>query len=127
MGKSPFHEAALFAKPVPKIDIQDPGCITEVEPYRGTTPPGFIVGVEAGPVRTKLAVTDRKSTRLNSSHANISYAVFCLKNTPLSRIGSGYVGAQQIHSLQFPHQGLGLLQDLPMHHLALVRGPLPVP
>src|SRR3712207_8597032 len=23
--------------------------------------------------------TDRKSTRLNSSHANISYAVFCLK------------------------------------------------
>src|SRR3712207_7581381 len=28
----------------------------------------------------KLAVwTDRKSTRLNSSHANISYAVFCLK------------------------------------------------
>src|SRR3712207_7791630 len=32
---------------------------------------------------TKLANlpkrTDRKSTRLNSSHANISYAVFCLK------------------------------------------------
>src|SRR3712207_3841249 len=26
-----------------------------------------------------LAHTDRKSTRLNSSHANISYAVFCLK------------------------------------------------
>src|SRR3712207_8571620 len=25
------------------------------------------------------AVEDRKSTRLNSSHANISYAVFCLK------------------------------------------------
>src|SRR3712207_8752355 len=31
---------------------------------------------------------DRKSTRLNSSHANISYAVFCLKkkNTPHSHI-----------------------------------------
>src|SRR3712207_8338661 len=26
-----------------------------------------------------LAKGDRKSTRLNSSHANISYAVFCLK------------------------------------------------
>src|SRR3712207_8941787 len=26
-----------------------------------------------------LAEADRKSTRLNSSHANISYAVFCLK------------------------------------------------
>src|SRR3712207_8658989 len=25
---------------------------------------------------------DRKSTRLNSSHANTSYAVFCLKKTP---------------------------------------------
>src|SRR3712207_9336417 len=27
----------------------------------------------------QLAGQDRKSTRLNSSHANISYAVFCLK------------------------------------------------
>src|SRR3712207_8405250 len=26
-----------------------------------------------------LGLSDRKSTRLNSSHANISYAVFCLK------------------------------------------------
>src|SRR3712207_7091977 len=41
---------------------------------------GPIDGV-AGP-RTRRAVKrlqDRKSTRLNSSHANISYAVFCLK------------------------------------------------
>src|SRR3712207_6945493 len=29
------------------------------------------------------AVKDRKSTRLNSSHANISYAVFCLKKNNL--------------------------------------------
>src|SRR3712207_6934821 len=29
------------------------------------------------------AVIDRKSTRLNSSHANISYAVFCLKKKNL--------------------------------------------
>src|SRR5258707_3113467 len=29
---------------------------------------------------------DRKSTRLNSSHANISYAVFCLEEQPLSVI-----------------------------------------
>src|SRR3712207_8130758 len=27
----------------------------------------------------RRAIEDRKSTRLNSSHANISYAVFCLK------------------------------------------------
>src|SRR3712207_7521039 len=29
--------------------------------------------------RRVLELEDRKSTRLNSSHANISYAVFCLK------------------------------------------------
>src|SRR5690606_42058705 len=29
--------------------------------------------------RIKRDITDRKSTRLNSSHAKISYAVFCLK------------------------------------------------
>src|SRR3712207_7861094 len=29
------------------------------------------------------SVEDRKSTRLNSSHANISYAVFCLKKKAL--------------------------------------------
>src|SRR5947209_17413674 len=28
---------------------------------------------------------DRKSTRLNSSHANISYAVFCLKKKKIPR------------------------------------------
>src|SRR3712207_8982654 len=31
---------------------------------------------------------DRKSTRLNSSHANISYAVFCLKQQHLSPVFS---------------------------------------
>src|SRR3712207_8626183 len=35
---------------------------------------GTLFGIIGG---TPLA--DRKSTRLNSSHANISYAVFCLK------------------------------------------------
>src|SRR3712207_7432980 len=29
--------------------------------------------------RSRRLLVDRKSTRLNSSHANISYAVFCLK------------------------------------------------
>src|SRR3712207_7145161 len=41
-------------------------------------------GRQAHPCR--LVHRDRKSTRLNSSHANISYAVFCLKKKkkPLS-------------------------------------------
>src|SRR3712207_7960572 len=33
-----------------------------------------------------LTLEDRKSTRLNSSHANISYAVFCLKKKKHSYI-----------------------------------------
>src|SRR5947209_14200393 len=35
--------------------------------------------VAARMVLVPVGVEDRKSTRLNSSHANISYAVFCLK------------------------------------------------
>src|SRR3712207_8796092 len=33
-----------------------------------------------------LDVQDRKSTRLNSSHANISYAVFCLKKKKINAL-----------------------------------------
>src|SRR3712207_7165559 len=52
---------------------------------------GFVVHDDARPRRFRARGTredhaaelmhevDRKSTRLNSSHANISYAVFCLK------------------------------------------------
>src|SRR5438445_7530529 len=36
-------------------------------------------------VRDQRAAEDRKSTRLNSSHANISYAVFCLKKKKINR------------------------------------------
>src|SRR3712207_1548425 len=41
--------------------------------------------VAAGPREVTVGITevDRKSTRLNSSHANISYAVFCLKKKKL--------------------------------------------
>src|SRR3712207_6851750 len=38
--------------------------------------PGMVCCV---PVLVQMQTIDRKSTRLNSSHANISYAVFCLK------------------------------------------------
>src|SRR3712207_8421052 len=39
-----------------------------------------------GSARPRVAARDedRKSTRLNSSHANISYAVFCLKKITLN-------------------------------------------
>src|SRR5690606_40514843 len=37
------------------------------------------------------ALRDRKSTRLNSSHVKISYAVFCLKKKRLSRVVAAYL------------------------------------
>src|SRR3712207_7277548 len=43
--------------------------------------------VDGTPVdSTVVDAADRKSTRLNSSHANISYAVFCLKKKTSYRI-----------------------------------------
>src|SRR3712207_7488718 len=50
----------------------------------GMTYSQFIAGVKAAGIEMDRKVMaaialDRKSTRLNSSHANISYAVFCLK------------------------------------------------
>src|SRR3712207_8086199 len=73
---------------------------TDDDPDRPAAPPPLPSGVEtvlvprahdlggfevrrALPARERQMVgpLDRKSTRLNSSHANISYAVFCLNKT----------------------------------------------
>src|SRR3712207_8155089 len=49
------------------------------------THPAHVLELQVGGV---LEVdVDRKSTRLNSSHANISYAVFCLKKKKTQHIG----------------------------------------
>src|SRR3712207_8912891 len=48
----------------------------------------YLRGLSPYLTRVLLRAGDRKSTRLNSSHANISYAVFCLKkkkNLPTTR------------------------------------------
>src|ERR1039458_10402376 len=45
---------------------------------------------------------DRKSTRLNSSHLGISYAVFCLKKSMAhGRLGCAYARASQRTPLHF--------------------------
>src|SRR2546427_4103553 len=41
--------------------------------------PAALVVIVVGVCTGGLATADRKSTRLNSSHSQISYAVFCLK------------------------------------------------
>src|SRR5699024_11419352 len=59
-----------WKKPLPnKIDIGTDLCYTETLPG---IPAGFFW-------RFLCDYRDRKSTRLNSSHVSISYAVFCLK------------------------------------------------
>src|SRR3712207_7180491 len=75
-------------------EIAQYACDKEIDMIVGPEARGFIIGcpvaVELGigfsPVRKPgklprevISARDRKSTRLNSSHANISYAVFCLK------------------------------------------------
>src|SRR3712207_6974516 len=44
-----------------------------------SAPEASHANIPASPWSPRGAASDRKSTRLNSSHANISYAVFCLK------------------------------------------------
>src|SRR5947209_10385316 len=53
--------------------------VLHVQPYRRAS-------TCSATVRFRLTAPDRKSTRLNSSHANISYAVFCLKKKKKSSI-----------------------------------------
>src|SRR2546430_4002306 len=53
-----------------------PQSVTDHENGRGT---GLCVFVSEGPSKEGRYAQDRKSTRLNSSHSQISYAVFCLK------------------------------------------------
>src|SRR2546430_10042332 len=55
-------------------------------------PEGFRTSLRgAVPVIAEPVVQDRKSTRLNSSHSQISYAVFCLTTKTTSTLEPSYV------------------------------------
>src|ERR1035441_9291953 len=45
----------------------------------------------------RLSRRDRKSTRLNSSHLGISYAVFCLKTTTITTSRRPRTAGSQVH------------------------------
>src|SRR3712207_6987734 len=68
---------SLWRKPDPL------GHSCEIRPEGRIVADGYLVQAALGLRhlcgRPQLLNIDRKSTRLNSSHANISYAVFCLK------------------------------------------------
>src|SRR3712207_7599901 len=53
--------------------------------------PNGCVSSTAGEFPFVTVIQDRKSTRLNSSHANISYAVFCLQKNTRPYLPSGDV------------------------------------
>src|SRR3712207_8734964 len=52
---------------------------TTADPALPRTPPSRPTADRLHELGDPLGLRGRKSTRLNSSHANISYAVFCLK------------------------------------------------
>src|SRR3712207_7004642 len=72
---SPIHDSAWLAAHVQTRRLQGfkPLLASDAWLQYRITLPQFIQWLE-----------DRKSTRLNSSHANISYAVFCLKKKKTS-------------------------------------------
>src|SRR3712207_8234593 len=77
-----FPYTTLFRSEAIRM-LEHEGLLTSV-PNRGTFVTRVTVedSIAICDVREELeglAARDRKSTRLNSSHANISYAVFCLK------------------------------------------------
>src|SRR2546427_6993944 len=59
---------------------------------------GEVELVHRNPGKFLHAASDRKSTRLNSSHSQISYAVFCLKKKKSSRrLWPNHVGVEAVH------------------------------
>src|SRR3712207_8404098 len=78
-------ERDLTVAAVPAFELEGPGAGRVLQGVLGVgdrvVAAGQVVGVvllECGRALHREG-RDRKSTRLNSSHANISYAVFCLK------------------------------------------------
>src|SRR5437899_3539146 len=60
-------------------------CRTGTASSRGRPRLAHTASAASHPERTALSI-DRKSTRLNSSHLGISYAVFCLKKKKIMRV-----------------------------------------
>src|SRR3712207_7411853 len=78
-----FPYTTLFRSPISEVR---PLAQKLNETTHMTDAKAFITWLDAQPSvdNKRLIGTDRKSTRLNSSHANISYAVFCLKKKKLT-------------------------------------------
>src|SRR3712207_8341877 len=88
-----FPYTTLFRSGEPPGARPEPGKGGPQPPFevpQGGTKPANLPYLSLGPLfkgRDAFLgqLRDRKSTRLNSSHANISYAVFCLKKKKTNR------------------------------------------
>src|SRR3712207_6894555 len=79
----PIYEVKVETIPA-KFGNPQPATVT-VRVNPSTETPNVDFTLEGQPSGLLVKV-DRKSTRLNSSHANISYAVFCLKKKKIIHI-----------------------------------------
>src|SRR5207245_5530064 len=76
--RSPIHPSYHFAT-VSQL-VRAPGLrFRTLRPTCASPSAGATRERDESRQRPQKAATDRKSTRLNSSHGSISYAVFCLK------------------------------------------------
>src|SRR3712207_1358420 len=69
----------ILKKMLFKLEKGDTLVVTKLDRLARNTIEGIEIIQELFQKGIAVHVLDRKSTRLNSSHANISYAVFCLK------------------------------------------------
>src|SRR5690606_40259158 len=72
------------------------------------TTTSYNVGLDLGIFDNKLSFTDRKSTRLNSSHVKISYAVFCLKKKKTQTITLGVKGGDDCAPKEWSEASIGM-------------------
>src|SRR3712207_8663243 len=82
-------EVLRWLGPKPGERILDLGCGDGALTLEVAAQGAEVVGVDTSEdllAAARRRGLDRKSTRLNSSHANISYAVFCLKKKKKNRI-----------------------------------------
>src|SRR5256886_9825445 len=82
----------------------------------------FLIALQSrlGSCALSSAATDRKSTRLNSSHSQISYAVFCLKKKKhdihvLSTSSVTCMPAPTIHASSYDPMKLSQPSITPIH------------
>src|SRR3712207_8589362 len=82
-----FPYTTLFRSPVPRNARQAPvmtrTALVLLALAAAAPAAAEVTGSTGDAMVIRHVLEDRKSTRLNSSHANISYAVFCLKKKTL--------------------------------------------